>query len=237
MNPVLIYQMGKVGSTSVYKSLLEKGYEKNNNCLHVHELFNLDSRMEDEYIATNRRKEPWKIITLTREVVARNISDFFQNCTNETGGWFYGSREEVKNAPIKSLIRHFYHRPVWKHNWAINWFDSQLKRYFDVDVYNSPFDFSKNYVINKNVLIIRSEYLDDCSLAIKDFLELDDFELSSKNVGEKKWYGEIYHNFLDRIKGNVREDFIDSLYYSKYMQHFYTKDEIHEFRREWTGCD
>jgi len=96
--PILIYQMGKVGSATILKSL--SNYKLDRSVYHVH---NLDHSLAEKQLSwaiattgTNRRydnlwnslflslsvkrprSEKWPVITLVREPVGRNISFFFQ---------------------------------------------------------------------------------------------------------------------------------------------------------------
>ena len=91
--PILIYQMGKVGSSSIYFSL-KSLYS---NTYHVHTLnskilanlkaqYNVKDRglpghwsASDMILSNNLLAEPLKIITLVREPINRNFSAFFEN--------------------------------------------------------------------------------------------------------------------------------------------------------------
>lgn len=101
---ILIYTMGKVGSTSIYESLL--GHYKTHNCIHLHRLSNeyltereqlmkrdvfpnkknfsehlfTDLLWKPQWVKTNFFNEDSElsVITVIREPISRNISLFFQ---------------------------------------------------------------------------------------------------------------------------------------------------------------
>lgn len=101
---MVIYQMGKVGSTTILRSLEALNLDK--SLFHVHVLSHENIRnVENEYYGKNRKifqrsflpetkhlftshylrtqldrdlkKEKWKFITLVRDPIARNVSHFF----------------------------------------------------------------------------------------------------------------------------------------------------------------
>jgi len=91
---IIVYQMGKVGSRSVFESLKESGVKP---IFHVHRMIpsNIE-RVKNGYRKRNvtplnerigpilynkilKSKRKAKIITLIREPLGRNISAFFQN--------------------------------------------------------------------------------------------------------------------------------------------------------------
>jgi|SRR5690606_2252081 len=95
---ILIYQMGKVGSSSIYASLKAKGVPK---VFHLHRMnpettqkmkrtfleqnllaqFRTEQLFETIYRKAIQRRKKVKIITLVREPISRNISAFFENLT------------------------------------------------------------------------------------------------------------------------------------------------------------
>lgn len=75
-------------------------------------------------------------------------------------------------------------------NRLFNWFDEELKELCDVDVYSHPFDKDKGYsIINENgveILLLKTEKLSNLTDVIKDFANIQQFELLNENIGEKK---------------------------------------------------
>jgi hypothetical protein len=98
--PIIVYQMGKVGSTSVLKMLQNAGQHE--RCIQLHMLSERLDRSktlhqkkgkpyplhlhESEYVTKNLAKFPDRlinIIALVRDPIARQVSNIFQNPTPE----------------------------------------------------------------------------------------------------------------------------------------------------------
>ncbi len=84
---ILIYQMGKVGSTTIAKSLEKEGFLNYQvNCLVLENIKRWkiprtgyrDSIYIQRKLAREWTPKKWKIICLVREPIIRNISSFFQ---------------------------------------------------------------------------------------------------------------------------------------------------------------
>ena len=83
--PILIWNMGKVASTSIAKSLWQT--QGRSNILTTHFMNDIKHKRSvhiyNNLIKNYGRKLP--IITLTRSPIERNISSFFQNFQRNTG--------------------------------------------------------------------------------------------------------------------------------------------------------
>lgn len=255
--PVAVFQMGKVGSKTVDESVAE-AYRKRGKkvpVIHVHVLNNFD-KIEKGLIAErglggggfgairNGRilrnlieKNPsikWNVITLVREPVARNVGAFFQNLWSIIPDW--RERYAKGNLTIEELQKVFI-SAMSVQNAPVAWFDEQLKPVFYVDVFSIPFPAEQGYyiypeTIRGRVLLIRLEDLNRIGPhAIKEFLELDEFELHNINIGENKEYAEIYKAFKSKP---LPLDYVQKTYEIKVATHFYTPAEIAEFTRRWT---
>ncbi len=171
------------------------------------------------------------VITLTREIVSRNISCFFQCVGIPEREWYVGDRYKVSSMKIPQLIEAFFNCPKWKHEEAANWFDEQLNRFFGIDVYKTPFDTSRGWEIYQNCLLLRMEDLDRLNV-INQFL---DIKMPKKEVNraEDHWYKDIYREFVKQIR--VDNSYLDTAYGSKYMRHFYSDQERDIFRKRWAN--
>ncbi|MCB0177884.1 MAG: hypothetical protein KDI62_06625 [Anaerolineae bacterium] len=239
--PIIIYQMGKVGSKSVVTSV-RKHYR---NVYHVHRMNPLHiNRIQTEaadyrhlqlndhiglwlYSTVVRKRKVAKFITLVREPIARNISAFFENMAC--------SIKRNSRPDIDQLIDTFLKQ--YPHSVPLTWFDLEMKQTLEIDIYQYRFPKDLGFFHLKNgdheVLVMKSE-LDDSVKAecIADFLGVDDFQLIKENVGQSKSYGSIYQQFLKNIL--LPEDYITKMYNSKYAQHFYTAQEIQQARFKWS---
>ena len=243
--------MSKVGSSSVAKSLKaskELAVFQVHNLRssdidaslrsHVHKTQRVYSKVIWESIYLNKRltqnkgPEPWHVITLIREPIARNVSSYFQNielwCPEicEAG---LSESEKLEKATVAFFDK-------FPHDLTSRWLDNKLRPVIDIDVYKKPFPVDKGYEIYESkrfrLLLIRLESLKDCyAPAFQAFLGISDIPLLSGNIGEEKRYAELYRNFLRET--TFPPSYIESMYSSKYMRHFYTNEEIAAYRKRW----
>jgi|SRR5699024_7377541 len=233
-NVVFVYQMGKVGSQSIRESLKTQGItapHKHRLTYKTYKEYDIDFMKRPIYILWLRKllakvvskKKNLKIITLVREPIQRNISEFFQHY-NELNykGIYKGDPQEVFLSEFPQDI-------------PLNWFDDELKKVFGIDIYKYPFDREKGFTIisenNLDLLVIKLEELDNLEKQIGKFVGLKEFRLDTVNRASKKPYGEFYKYFKRNLK--FTENYIEEMYNSKYMTHFYTQEEINAFKEKW----
>lgn len=258
----LVYQMGKVGSSSIVKSLKDSNVI--NDVYHIHDL-NDDTLKRDEEIykrqfgvtrlfpyhlwqaqfvkrILNREKgsKIWKIVSLVRDPVARNISTFFQTLRLEHSIGYHEDPEGLVPERLNELFRVFL-EDVENHDYPLKWFDAELNANFGVDVYAKEFIPHEGYQIYKDnaervhVLVMRLEDLDRIGhIALSEFVGNNKIILCRKNVGATKAYKKSYQHFLDEIKLPI--SYVEEMYSSRYMKHFYAEQEICKLRQRWTGC-
>jgi hypothetical protein len=254
--PIVIYQMGKVGSSTVYRSLAN--VKLSGPIYHVHFLsqegidnaeryfLSLQTPQVPEHIERSRqlrkrldrgKDTQWKIITLVREPAARDISDLFQNVDSY---WPELLDEEGKvrtNEALEFLQGRFLEYDETT-NYTCTWFDRELKEVFNIDVYGTPFDHDRGYTIipgqGAEVLILRLEDL-GCSFgrAMSDFLGLDPgLEILSANVGEEKRHSAAYAYMLENI--TIPRAVCERIYASRYARHFYTESMRRDLVQRWS---
>ncbi|MCM3444722.1 putative capsular polysaccharide synthesis family protein [Metabacillus halosaccharovorans] len=234
LSPIILYHMGKVGSSSFLMSLAKlksgraiwyttKIIDYNNNVFdNINQLFR----------NTNGYKNKLKIISLVREPVARNISAFFQHL-DDTVPNFY-DRYYSGKIHMKDLINVFMR--TFDQNLAIKWYDTEFKKYLNIDIYQEMFDKEKGYQVisakNFDLLLLKLESVNNIdNNMISSFLEVDNFILENENIGENKRYTQIYKEFKETIP--VTKDYLHKFYNSKYMRHFYSQMEIDNFIYRW----
>lgn len=265
--PLLVYQMGKVGSSTVVTSLNTLGLDM--PIYHPH--FLTKTRIAEteakrkKHFRTERysylkrpwmyqflRKQidhginskKWKIVTLTREPIARNISTFFENLKvvplesgdeYEIKSDYYNIDPTIVKLDDMQIITHLFFEKL-NHDSPLVFFDRELRGVFGIDVFASEFPKSKGYEIYENerakVLLIRLEDLNNCAKkAFKDFLHIDNFTVVNTNIGAEKVYSAIYNKFKETVV--FPDSYLDKFYNSQYMTHFYNKTEIDRYRAKW----
>lgn len=261
--PLLVYQMGKVGSMTVYESLKDARLDL--AIYHVHVLSKEGIRWEEDayfgksgklfrksglpatfsliqshylykQLAKNNDGKWWKIVTLIRDPIARNVSSLFQIIER----WFpdfshRASRGAISTDELTEIFFHDLHRKLDPYELPFRWFSAELEPVFGIDVLSSEFSKSAGYKIYKDerveLLLIKVEELDRCfAQAIKEFLGVD-VPLINANVASEKVYYSLYQDFLRALK--LPDAYLEKMYSCKYVQHFYSESEISGFMRKW----
>ena len=230
IDDILIYSMGKVASSSVDRTLKKCGYNTKHFHYYEGDYNSEESSVYSQMNLVSLKNHDVKIVTLTRDPIARNISAFFQNidkfCSIEEG------------MPDLSTLLDVFHSK-YNHKIPLEWFDKEFKKNTGIDVYEYKFDKVKGYLVIEGqyprVLIIKSEISDDYKLkGLQDFLcdfVVPQFILQS-NRSENKNYAEVYKLFLQNVCFD--ENVVDDIYSSKYAKHFYTDEELNRFKSRWT---
>lgn len=257
---IVIYQMGKVGSTSLYESLKERKPEA--SVYHVHFLssnavenaLSLACNKYDrigaihthlthsQYLrkklerGLDRENEKWKVITLVRDPIARDVSSFFQNLNLSTEYDYSDKRGSMSQTEIAQELVHIYLDKRSQEKEPFSWLDSELNAVLKLDLYAEPFPKDKGYNIYQrdhfDLLLIKLEQLNQCAQeALKDFLNIDGFELKTSNVASDKNYKAIYQEFLKLL--NLPKSHYERIYGSERVRHFYSDDELQKFRQKW----
>lgn len=260
---IVVYQMGKVGSTSVWDSLTS--LEDEAAIYHIHSLepetvkkqldvarqrfssfraINYDV-IQAVYLRSqlNQHKvtKPWQVVTLVRDPIARGLSGFFQSLESERHkGIDY--RREAKQTSYETVLNqmverfHAIHVENRDRPHPFDWFNHELKANLGVDIFAGPRLGESGYRIYSGT---------------KANVLL--FKLESLN----ECYQAACHEFLgvDTLKlkpsnvslkkryGSFYKDFlaiidlpahyIDRIYDSDYVRQFYTDAEIAAFRQQW----
>jgi len=216
--------MGKVASSSIHYSL-KKQYP--GAVGHAHHIGGSNWASESFY-QWYKHGNKIKIISPIRDPIGRNVSSFFQQYSDYTKKEF-----EQLNLGTDKLIDDFINQ--YPHDVPLTWFDDNIKKYFDIDIYDTRFPStgSKTYVSNNVSLLVFRIDLDDSlkEKAIQEFLEFKSFRLCNKNVSSKKEYYDTYKQFISTIK--LPDAYLLKMKNSKYFNYFYTNDEIEKIISRW----
>jgi len=227
--PVMVYQMGKVASSSIYHPL-KKVYP--GVVVHSHQ-FNQDAwywevrNLHKRYYKEEIPK--FKIISLIREPIGRNISEFFHRFKQ-----FGGIESEASDFSIDEILNLFNSK--LDHDFPLNWFDKNFKKHFGLDVYQFPFPKNNGYThysAEKADVLLMYHNLEDSQKTdlINQFLSIDNFSVEVRNVGEKKSYSGTYSQFKKEAK--LSKTYLDKMKNSKYFTHFYTPEYIESIIAKW----
>ena len=241
-NTIFIYQMGKVGSTTLEQCVpnavhIHAFHSKNHTCpvrlkgLAKFGLKHFFYRLEQELLnyllrRTFKRRKHTKIITLVRDPIARNISMFFHdldaylfaahtNCLN-TRKRPLPTREQSM-ATLKEVFEQEF-----DHCYSLTWFDKEFLPMTGINIYQQPFDIENGvgYSQNNNIelLCLRSDKLRDNLHELQRFVGAEVI-LSSTNQAKDKWYGDIYQKFkLDYTpSAKLQNEIEKSQFYKKFF--------------------
>jgi hypothetical protein len=242
---ILIYQMGKVGSTSLAKALGDRAiqihnfYPRNEPCsrrpLYRSGLHKKPLQWAFYHVIRRaiRRRRTLKIITLVRDPIGRNVSMYFHDLHYWLAYYFSEVRpDRVGRADMNTLIDCF--RETFDHTYPLDWFDKELKRLTGIDVYEHAFDRATGCTkIDRDgvsLLVIQTEKLRECWHAVEEFCGRK-LELREDNRSARKWYGTLYASFLDTYSLNADE--LERIYSSRYATFFFSEETRDELRSRW----
>lgn len=243
--PILVYQMGKVGSSAVYEAL--RG-ASSRPVFHVHTMAErgiavtrrryrargavppshlfLGDRLRRSWIQHDR---PARIVTLVREPISRNVSAFFENIDAVLPDVAPG---ETTN---EQLVSAFLER--FDHGLPLTWFDAELRSVLDVDAYSHPFPAEAGFQVIEHArwptLILKSDLPDrDKSKALASFVGCEALTVERDRVSANRAWGNVYQEFLESVV--LRDDYVDRMLGSRYARHFFGP-ELNRIRERWTA--
>lgn len=227
--------MGKVGSSSIYDSLRKK--IPRNNLFHVHFLTEHWLRnIKDSYTLNQSNKalkameqfpnKKIKVITSIREPVSRDISAIFQNFRsifNES------DVNKINKGDVISWLG------KQDHKYPERWFAYEFKKFFNIDILQHSFSPEPGYAIYNlkkiDILIFKLEKFEQCfSCSIKDFLGINVSMSKSNRTKNKNGY-KLYKYLQSNYR--LSEKTLESIYYTNFMRHFYSTEEIEKFIAKW----
>ena len=254
--PIVVFSMGKTGSTAVARAVQEATGDR------VFQIFRLDAERlaaaERRYRVNNRAAlrlgrdpgalpfrgalhlweseyllghpptpaAPWTVISTVREPIAQAVSAFFHASPR---------RGAVSDAStVESLAA-----AIVDEGWIrapLRWFDREFAPALGIDVYEHPFDTGREYGVietpSARVLLIRQESLAVAPEALGDFLGLaQPVPVPARNEATTKGYAESYGAFVAaaRFPASVCDD----AFRSGYARHFYADSERARLRERW----
>ena len=253
-NPILVYQMGKVGSSTIIETL--KQLDLNVPILHLHTLdpnelkrairkqrqssshFLPSHLLTSKILISKMQRDifPCRVITLTREPIARAISFVFEDWHKKISDALT-SDGTFENEQVVSAITRILSEKNGHSDPGI-WFHNELNENLNVDVFSVPYDLEKGFRIisrdSVSVLIIRVEDLNRSLVsALIEYLELEneDFQIRQKNIGKKKWYANSLSNLKTSFTISVST--ANRILSSEYVEHFYAREKS-SLMKKWT---
>lgn len=253
---VLVHQMGRAGSMTTVNSLRNAGLGLpiyHTHWLHpknvTERLVDLKSQglsearyplnvrvgrlVSDELQRVGPAARNWKLVTVFREPVARNVSVFFLSI--EIFVENFARRYERGELDTATLLGIFLRE--FPHDQPLVWFDMEMAEMFGVDVYRHDFPHEQGYRVihdgRVDLLLIKMEALNDCYRnAFSDFLGVDVPALANTHITEADPARPMYGDFLRQAM--LPADYLDRMYKSRFATHFYSDAELASFRSKWS---
>lgn len=239
--PILVYQMAKVGSTSMCKSLRASGLSP----LHIHFLTRKKLRRLFEHhertppppvhLFVSQLLRPYlkrtshrlKVITLVRDPVTRYVSGQFQS--PERSGMVGLGVEEA----TRTIVRRLSEPDAMEYTFG--WFNRELKATFGADVMAAPFHrkqgFGRCRGPRVDVLVLKLEKLSELLPTIVSSFVGTSLQEVRANVGSEKKNGDLYSAVRARLQ--LPESTLRAIYDSHWVRHFYTLQEVRAFKAKW----
>jgi hypothetical protein len=247
--PILIYQMGKVGSTSVYQSLRAAGL-----CpLHVHRVNEKSRRDGFEFYSRHGVAPPihlyvsrllcpylrytshrLKVVSLVRDPVERFVSRLYQKSDYLPHSVDYPDAVTDDAERTRQNIRQQLGNPDAM-EYTFSWFDREIKAVLDIDVMAEPFDKDRGFGFYEgsraDVLVLKLEHLSDLlPTVVSDFVGRE-LRVTEANVRRQAKRGEDYARVKSEL--SLPPMTLDRIYSHEWVRHFYTEDEIEIFQSRW----
>jgi len=242
---VVIYQMGKVGSSSLRDSLTNvEGLE----VIHAHHLYApyaTELNQQKQSMGWRLTQDPKKVrqlwskvsdgrdlyvISAVREPLSRNISAYFQNLSD-----IFGAESAHLAMSQEELLAGFLNR--YPHSIPLEWFDKEMRRSLGIDVYQYRFPHERGWARikrgNYSLLLIRHDLNDSQKIQqVEKFLGVCSIVMTSTNIGKDKPYRYSYDRFIREVKFD--RSFLDQMLNSKYARHFYSSEELRALNERWS---
>jgi hypothetical protein len=234
---LLVYQPGKVGSSTVSASLGAAGKEN----IHIHYIkhatpmmYGYSETTVDIYknFLEHIDEKNVKVISLVRDPIARSISSYFDGFQSNVAFWQNENRctlEGIMNVIALEMNN-------GKYGAIDTWFREEFRGALGIDVFQCDFDREKGYgLINKGnveVLLLTLEKLKNNEDIIGEFVGIPDFKLMSANRSKSKPCRHLYNEVMENV--TIDREVLDFYYKNNpFVDFFYTEEQKELFRHRW----
>ena len=237
-NAILIYQPAKVGSSTIYSSLVKNKVES----VQIHFIaynrwINENPKVQNNEMSYFRnsirdRKRKVKIITMVREPIGRALSQFVHGFNGEFS-------DRCNDSHIERAALNWIDDALTM-DYEFVWFDKELKTVTGIDIFQYPFDRERGYTWiredNIEILVLKMERIDANEDIIGEFVGKPDFKLVHAGLGEEKCYRYIYKELKKQIK--IPVEWLEQQYHDNAkVDFFYTNEEKKEFWDKWENIN
>jgi hypothetical protein len=252
--PVLVYQMGKVGSASVLRALESAGRP----ALHVHSLapervaragalhrraygrFGVGyawyvGRAVSERLCAAAPGRRFRVVTLVRDPIAREVSGLFQSPQLHADGLVDARGRFDVERVLAVLTARLCADDACRY--AFEWFDLELRAVLGVDALAAPFPRERGYALlegeRATALVLRTEDLDrTLAPGLRELLGIEPPAADGRaNVRDAGAGGGAYREVLRRLR--LPRAAAQRIYAHPFVRHFYPDSMIEAFLLRW----
>jgi hypothetical protein len=254
----IVYQMGKVGSSTIFESLCSA--VDSISIYKVHYLSDQGIDRGRQFYDGLRRKVPipheqtteqlrrriweqprtiWKIVSLVREPIARDISAYVQMVDVLHPGLLGADGPRIDRIARAATVQFIAFDEA--RSYTCGWFDYEIRQVFGIDVYAEPFDHTNGYLrvrqSNVDLLVLRLEDLNrNGEQALSEFVgqRVSMVRASSRSPEklQEAYTEDVYRQIVRRVV--VSPQVCARVYDSRYARHFYTRDELLANTAKWS---
>ena len=237
-NLFMAYSSPKTGTSTIRKSLIDVGLSAH----HFHGFKGADIisnpfqeelllKYEKKCLEIIKTRNSVKIFCGVRDPISRHLSLIFFLI----GDYDFEMRGVPKGKLFIDSVTDMVSARKGEPTDVFNWFDTELKPVFDIDVYAYPFNREDGYTVikkeNIEVFVFKLEMLTSLESAIAKFVGVSKFALANDNEADVKMYKYLYSQVRENIK--LPQEIFDYYYDDPRMSHFYSEGEIASLRRTW----
>lgn len=251
---VLVFTVGKVGSLSIYETCAR---DESIDAYHLHHLtpralvaqrsaFQGDPDAMYDYLKTAirvsesgvLRQAGLKVINLVRDPVSRSLSHFFESTFPDNSSRTTALLERIKGGDEQACLREVFQEflRTRRHHEPFDWTATELAYLLKASPYRYGFDRERGYGLatmrNLSVLTLQCELPEERKVRLlNSFLGTSFGNLVPSNVTGARQIGPFYRRFLSFARFD--DEFLNSMYRTKYCRHYYTRAQLADFRERW----
>ncbi len=245
-NTVLVFQMGKVGSSSIERALVELGV----NIIHLHKITNSNvyfynpeiidrfkrfrGRLLHFFVNMIIKRKKCKVITIVRDPMSRTLSQMFHHL--DLLIYTHNKNDSRNEVSAYKLFQNIFLNDI-NINYTDQWMNHEFNRALGVEYLHCDFNKELGYgnidTEKKKILILRFESLNQLESVVAKFVGLREFKFSKVNRAKNKWYGDLYGNFKSEFK--VSNSIFNKMYETGFYRKFYGESSLEDQRDRLIG--
>ena len=257
----LVYQQGRVGSTAAYNALARSDLDL--PLFHLHSLSKARTEKLMEHTMAKRNRvnrngllslklgpvfdaltptddpaEKWKVLAIFRDPVSIMLSlRAMKYSGGENGPDPEAGSEETRQQLLAEMKASFEADDPSKWE-VVRWFEDVLPEELGIDPFSDAFDHDKGYLIVENNKLrfaaLKFEQMNDVfNDCIEELLgkKVGNLGIAHENIHRNKSFDQAHQVLKSELK--LSGEFLDRLYSTRLMQHYYSDEERAAFTQRW----